>query len=136
MIIKEAGSKLYKVRLDKDDEQALETEMERNGYETKAGMIRGLIRGMHTEFHRLGDLHSDLRLPSVLVELVDRLEYHRAKCGENCPHAMQEYVFIFDRYRLRFNSKRVPKTAPKKGQEDSSTAVRIPYSPSTEEGGR
>ncbi len=126
MIVKEAGSKRYEVRLDKEDEEALEIEMERNGYETKAGAMRALVRGMRKEHHHLGTLTADLRLASVLVELADRLEYHRAKCGEGCPHAMQEYAFIADRYRLHF----VRKAPAKNPESASSSPARIPYSPS------
>ncbi len=126
VIIKEAGSKQFKVRLDKDDERALELEMERNGYGNKASAMRGLVRGLRMEHHHLGLLTADLRLPSVLVELVDRMEYHRRKCGESCPHAMQEYAFVVDRYRVTF----VPRKAPQEVPHDLSKAVRNPYSPS------
>ncbi len=122
IIVKEARSRRLVVPLDEDDSHALNQEMERNGYATKAGLVRNLIRGMHTEIHPLGTVHSDLRIPSVFVELVDRLEYHRKKCGEGCPHAMQEYRFVMDRYRVTY--------VQKSAQESSSQAVRIAYSPS------
>lgn len=109
------------VRLEEDDDRALGQEMERNGVATKAGMVRGLIRGMHTEIHSLGTVRSDLRLPSVLVELIDRMEHHYRKCGESCPHAMREYRFIMDRYRVTYTAKTSP--------QDLTGSVRISYPP-------
>lgn len=109
------------VRLDEDDVRTLDEMRQRNGFATRASFIRSLVRGMRREHTRQGSVTADMSLGVILVQLAERMEYHRKKCGEHCPHAMEEYVFIADRNGLSFTAK--------KPEEGLSMAVRIPNSP-------